>query len=115
MAVHVRSVGGLEVANRYSFARAPHFSVLTRNVGVVHDDFDVRAAPDDQGQVGNSEGTTVAHNQARLTLAPQKVGLHLDGTGLEVVVNEDLNLDRAHEDVALTECVLPDGFLELTD
>jgi hypothetical protein len=47
-----------------------------------------------------------------LALATDKVGLDLNRPGLEVVVNEDLDLHRSDEDVALATSVLTNGLFE---
>src|ERR1700691_2738274 len=112
MPVHVRSVSGLQVSNGDPFTRSPHLGVLTRDLGVIEHDLDVGAPTDDERQVSDVKGTTVADDETRLALATHEVRLYLDVARFEVVVNEDLDRDRPDEGVALRERVLSHGLFE---
>src|ERR1700733_4982747 len=113
MAVHVRTVGGLKVTNGDAVTGAPHLGVLSRHVGVVDDDLDVGTASDHQGTLSHVEAPPVIRDQPWLTFSAQEFGLDLQVSRFDVIVDEDLDLDRTDETESLTDGVLANGLFEL--
>jgi len=113
VAVHERSIGGLQVPYRYPLRRPPDFGVTSRDPRIVHHHVDLGASSNDQGMVAHREGPTVAREEARLALAADELSLDFEGPGLQVVIDEHLDLDGTHEAVTLTDGVLADRLLQL--
>src|ERR1700677_190819 len=114
MAVHVRSVGGLQIPNSHALTGSPHFGVLTRDFGVIEHDLDIGASTNNERQVANAKGATVTDDKTGLTFSTHEVSFHLNLAWLKVVIDENLNFDRPHEGVTLRECVLAHRLFKLT-